>query len=81
MKKPLLIALVAIGSLTILASTNVLTSILTKKKCLPKEIDGDLYIDYTEDSNHPALYLQQVSPDIFKDNPSYVVIRVTHIRK
>lgn len=81
MKKSALIALAAIGSLIILASTNVLTAKLTKKRCLPKEIDGDLYIDYTEDSNHPALYLQQVSPDIFKDNPNYVVIRVTHIRK
>lgn len=54
---------------------------ISKKKYFPKKIDGEIFIDYTENQKSPAMYLTNVDPKTFNDSTKYVIIGVNHVRK
>ena len=81
MKKPLLIALIALGSISLIASTNVLTAKITKKKYLPKATKGDIYVDYTENPKQPAMYLYGLDPDVINGSDEVITLGIVRVRK
>lgn len=52
-----------------------------KKKYSPKLTAGEIYIDYTEDPNHPIMYLNNLDPKTFSNNTKFIVLGLNHIRK
>lgn len=54
---------------------------ISKKKYFPKKISGTVYIDYQENSQHPAIYLTNLEPDVITGNADSAIFYVTRIRK
>lgn len=54
---------------------------ISKKIYSPKKVSGNLYIDYTENSSHPNIYLDSVDYKTFTNNSPYILLSVTHVRK
>ena len=52
-----------------------------KKRYSPKLTSGEIYIDYTEDSNNPSMYLNNLDPKTFSDNSKFIILGLIHIRK
>jgi len=52
-----------------------------KKRYSPKLTAGEIYIDYTEDPNHPIMYLNNLDPKTFSNNTKFIVLGLNHIRK
>lgn len=52
-----------------------------KKRYSPKLTSGEIYIDYTEDSNHPIMYLNNLDPKTFSNNTKFIILGLNHIRK
>lgn len=71
------------------SSSLILSSILSyslgyfisKKKNTPKNSNGYIYIDYTEDPKHPGIYLNELNPDIFNIKNKYITLGLIHVRK
>ena len=70
----------AIGTLAC-AGSFMLGYFISKKKHLPKKVRGEIYIDYIDNPKQPAIYLNALDPNIFKDTSGYIVLEVNHIRK
>ena len=54
---------------------------ISKKKHSPKLTAGEIYIDYTEDSNHPTMYLNNLDPKTFSNDTKFIILGLNHIRK
>lgn len=52
-----------------------------KKRYSPKLTAGEIYIDYTEDSNHPIMYLNNLDPKTFSNDTKFIILGLNHIRK
>ena len=52
-----------------------------KKRYSPKLTAGEIYIDYTEDSSHPTMYLNNLDPKTFSNNTKFIILGLNHIRK
>ena len=52
-----------------------------KKRYSPKLTAGEIYIDYTEDSSHPVMYLNNLDPKTFSNNTRFIILGLNHIRK
>lgn len=52
-----------------------------KKRYSPKLTAGEIYIDYTEDSIHPVIYLNNLDPKTFSNNTKFIILGLNHIRK
>lgn len=52
-----------------------------KKRYSPKLTAGEIYIDYTEDSSHPIMYLNNLDPKTFSNNTKFIILGLNHIRK
>lgn len=52
-----------------------------KKRYSPKLTAGEIYIDYTEDSTHPIMYLNNLDPKTFSNNTKFIILGLNHIRK
>lgn len=55
--------------------------IISKKRYSPKLTAGEIYIDYTEDSNHPIMYLNNLDPKTFSNDTKFIILGLNHIRK
>ena len=55
--------------------------VIGKKRYSPKLTSGEIYIDYTEDSNHPIMYLNNLDPKTFSNNTKFIILGLNHIRK
>lgn len=54
---------------------------ISKKKHSPKLTSGEIYIDYTENSNHPIMYLNNLDPKTFSNDTKFIILGLNHIRK
>lgn len=79
MKNKWIITLLCLAMTILPISSFVLGSNLSKKKYSPKEIDGDIYIDYT-DPDKPNMYLS-IEPSLLKKTDNYIVLRAVRVRK
>lgn len=52
-----------------------------KKRYSPKLTSGEIYIDYTEDSSNPSMYLNNLDPKTFSNNSKFIILGLNHIRK
>ena len=52
-----------------------------KKRYSPKLTAGEIYIDYTEDSNRPIMYLNNLDPKTFSNDTKFIILGLNHIRK
>lgn len=52
-----------------------------KKRYSPKITSGEIYIDYTEDSSNPIMYLNNLDPKTFSNNTKFIILGLNHIRK
>lgn len=59
-----------------MSSSFVSGYLISKKKHLPKNVDGDLYLNYDEDENNPSLYLS-ANPSILKNSSGYAILKMT----
>lgn len=55
--------------------------VIGKKRYSPKLTSGEIYIDYTENSNHPIMYLNNLDPKTFSNNTKFIILGLNHIRK
>ena len=55
--------------------------VIGKKRYSPKLTSGEIYIDYTEDLNHPIMYLNNLDPKTFSNNTKFIILGLNHIRK
>lgn len=65
----------------LVAGSFTLGYLLSKKIYTPKRVSGEIYIDYTENPEHPNIYLSALNPDIFKIKEYYIILGLSHIRK
>lgn len=71
---------------SIIGLTSTVSALITgiaigKKRYSPKLTAGEIYIDYTEDLNHPIMYLNNLDPKTFSNNTKFIVLGLNHIRK
>lgn len=52
-----------------------------KKRYSPKLTAGEIYIDYTENSSHPIMYLNNLDPKTFSNDTKFIILGLNHIRK
>lgn len=71
----------SISAIVFLAIGYSIGYLVSKKRYSIKESSGEIYIDYTEDSKQPALYLSNINPKIFNDNSKFIILGLNHIRK
>lgn len=67
---------------TFIASISlIIGSYISKKRYSPKKFSGIVYIDYQEDSQHPAIYLTDLDPDVITGDADSAIFYINRIRK
>lgn len=79
MKKMLIICIIA-GIVTTFSS-GAIGYTISKKRYSPKRTFGEIFIDYTENSSHPTMYLNNLDPTTFSNNTKFIILGINHIRK
>lgn len=54
---------------------------IAKKRYQIHKLSGQIFVDYSEDNNHPNIYLVGVDPDIFKNIRGYAILKVDHYNR
>ena len=54
---------------------------IAKKRHRNHNLSGQILVDYTEDKDHPIVYLVGVDPNIFKNIQGYVTLEVIHYNR
>lgn len=78
-KKDVLIS--SIIGLVLTVNALIIGVAIGKKKYSPKLTAGEIYIDYTEDSNRPIMYLNNLDPKTFSNDTKFIILGVNHLRK
>lgn len=78
-KKDLIIS--SIVGITSTVSALIIGITIGKKRYSPKLTSGEIYIDYTENSNHPIMYLNNLDPKTFSNDTKFIILGLNHFRK
>lgn len=67
---------------TFIASISLVAGFyISKKRYFSKKVSGTVYIDYQENSQHPAIYLTNLEPDVITGNADSAIFYINRIRK